>query len=411
MNKKRNSYHLPFNRDELYLLPWSKRDNPGGWVEVTDECDLFCPGCYRHHLEGHRPLAEVKKDILTVQKLTNCDRMAIAGGEPLLYPQLVEVIEFIARHNMKPLLLTNGMKLTKELARALKNAGLVKYHFHVDSGMKRPGWIDKNEVEHNELRQYYADLVWEAGGVQCGYNVTISRSNLKYLPDIIDWARKNIQKVHHLSLVAYRAIPLTDEIEYTVNGKIVDASCFQHSSENPEVNDITTIEMYGLLQKHYKNFIPATYLTGTAAPESYKFLAAIHVGSNHGIYGFMGAKAVELVQTFHHFFKKKYFDFLKSPIAGKKLFILSVIDKELRLAQRNFIKQCFRNPLTLFDKVYIQCVSLQQPNEFYKGQANLCDGCLNMMVYKGELIPSCRLDEYRMLGGPMVGVVKLEESH
>ena len=113
MNKKGNSYHLTLNRDELYLLPWSKRDNPGGWVEVTDECDLFCPGCYRHHLEGHRPLAEVKKDILTVQKFTNCDRMAIAGGEPLLYPQLVEVIEFIARHNMKPLLLTNGMKLTK----------------------------------------------------------------------------------------------------------------------------------------------------------------------------------------------------------------------------------------------------------------------------------------------------------
>lgn len=394
------------DRDKLYRLPWTKRDNPGGWVEVTDECDLVCPGCYRHHLEGHRPLAEVKKDILAVQKLTNCDRMAVAGGEPLLYPQIVDVIEFIAAHNMKPLLLTNGVKLTEELARRFKKAGLAKYHIHVDSGMKRPGWTGKNEVELNELRQYYADLIWDVGGVQCGYNITISRPNLRYMPAIVDWARDNIQKVHHLSLVAYRAIPLAEDIEYMVNGKIIDAGRLQHSSHDLGESDITTTEMYGLLLKHYKHYTPATYTTGTAAPESYKILAAIHVGSKRGIYGFMGARAVELVQSSYHLFKKKYFDFLKSPKAGKKLFLLSLVDRELRRALFNFTKRCLRNPVSLFDKVYVQCISLQQPNEFYNGQANLCDGCLNMMVYKGELIPSCRLDEYRMFGGPMIPVLK-----
>ena len=50
-------------REKLYKFPWSKMDNPGGWVEVTDECDLFCPGCYRHKLEGHRSLEDVKNDM------------------------------------------------------------------------------------------------------------------------------------------------------------------------------------------------------------------------------------------------------------------------------------------------------------------------------------------------------------
>jgi len=106
---------MTIEREKLYRFPWSKTDNPGGWVEVTDMCDLFCPGCYRHRLEGHRPLEEVKNDIIACQRMTNCDRIAISGGEPLLYPNLIEVVEFISSQRMKPMLLTNGEKLTWEL--------------------------------------------------------------------------------------------------------------------------------------------------------------------------------------------------------------------------------------------------------------------------------------------------------
>ena len=53
--------------ESLYRFPWSKTDNPGAWIEVTDECDLDCPGCYRHRLEGHRPLDELKQDVLALR--------------------------------------------------------------------------------------------------------------------------------------------------------------------------------------------------------------------------------------------------------------------------------------------------------------------------------------------------------
>lgn len=65
-------------------MPWTIHDNPGGWVEITYKCNLFCLGSFRHRLEGHRKLEDVKKDILLCQNLTNCVRMAVAGGEPLL---------------------------------------------------------------------------------------------------------------------------------------------------------------------------------------------------------------------------------------------------------------------------------------------------------------------------------------
>jgi organic radical activating enzyme len=393
---------MTIEREKLYRFPWSKTDNPGGWVEVTDECDLSCPGCYRYRLEGHRALEEVKNDIIACQRMTNCDRIAISGGEPLLYPHIIEVVEFISSQRMKPMLLTNGKKLTWELALTLKEAGLVQFYFHVDSGQQRPGWAGKNEAEMNKLRQHYADLVWELGGVQCGYNVTVFRSTLKYIPEIVEWTRSNINKVQHLSLIAFRGFLLRKGMKYMVDNKTVDTSLLQNWSDNPEEISITTDEMFRILENHFPEQHPCAYLSGTTAQETYKFLIILNVGSRDKIYGGLGARTIELVQVFHHLFKGKYFAFLKNQKVGKKIFILSFLDREVKKAFVNFLKAFIRNPSRIFDGIYVQCINLQQPNEVFKGKKNLCDGCLNMMIYKGKLINSCQLDEYRLLGGPLI---------
>ena len=389
---------MSINRDTLYRFPWTQTDCPGGWVEVTDACNFRCPGCYRHRLEGHRPLEEVKQDILLCKKLTNCDRMGIAGGEPLIYPHILEVVEFIKDNNMKPMLLTNGELLSPELGKELKKAGLAKFHFHVDSGMERPGWEGKNESEMNELRQYYADLVYDLGGVQCGYNVTILPSSAEYLPDIVRWCRENIHKVHHISLVGYRSVILSDKYEFRVNDKLVDLSILQHSVTNEEKTCLTTEIMHEIIEKNIQIWKPCAYINGSSCPETNKFLVTLNVGSKSGFYGLLGPKTVELTQMFFHLMKKRYFEFLWNPAAGKKLFLLILADRELRGAFWRYLKVAARNPLRLIDKIYIQSISLQQPNEIIEGKVNLCDSCMNMMVHEGKLINSCRLDEYRLFG-------------
>jgi hypothetical protein len=389
------------NRGNLYRFPWSKTDNPGGWIEVTDECDLFCPGCYRHRLEGHRRLEEIKEEIAIFRRLAHCDRIAIAGGEPLIYPHIVEVVDFISKQKMKPMILTNGEKLTWELAKELKKAGLVQFYFHVDSAQERPGWTEKTELEMNKLRQHFADLVWELGGVQCGYNITIFPSTLKYIPDIVEWSRTNIHKVQHLSLIAFRSVLLTEEISFTVNGKEVDLGSFQCKTLSSRDVAISTDKMFELLEEHYPESPPSAYLNGTTSPESYKFLIILNLGSRKKMFGVVGKKTVEMVQVFYHLLRGRYCAFLKNPVAGKKVFLLSFFDKEIKKAFINFLKASVKNPRMFFDKIYVQCINLQQPNEVLNGQANLCDGCLNMMIYKGKFIHSCQLDEYRLFGGPL----------
>jgi len=395
---------MPIDRTRMYQLPWSPTDNPGGWVEVTDACDLSCPGCYRHQLLGHVPLAQIEADVLTVKRLTNCDRIAIAGGEPLLYPRILEVVNFIARQGLKPLLLTHGERLTLELAREFRKAGLVRFQFHVDSLMQRHGWSGKNEAEMNELRQHFADLVWEAGGMQCAFSITVVPASLPHLPHVLEWCRSNLHKVQHVSLIAFRSLPVGGEYEYQVNGQRVDAGAFHHSTPDARENTVTADEMYEVLQLHDRRFRAAVFMPGTTAPETTKFLVALHLGSASGPDGYLGARAVEAVQIAHHFWTGRYLDFPRDARAGKKTFLLAAVDGEVRRALRRFAGAALRRPRRLVEPTYVQTIALQQPAEVLDGKANLCSGCPNMMAWQGELVPSCRLDEYRLFGGPLVPV-------
>ena len=71
------------------------------------------------------------------------------------------------------------------------------------------------------------------------------------------------------------------------------------------------------------------------------------------------------------------------------------------LCRGNSLKK-YKEVSHLFDKIYTQSIHFQQPNEIIDGKINLCDDCVNMMVYKGKLINSCRLDEYRIYNEAIV---------
>jgi hypothetical protein len=388
----------------LYRFPWSRTDNCGGWVEVTDRCPLACPGCYRHRLEGHRPLDDVRRDVARLQELTRCDAVAIAGGEPLVYSQLLEVVRFIAGRRMKPVVLTSGEGLTLDLGRALKRAGLAKIHFHVDANQNRPGWEGRSETEMNALRQRYAELTHAIGGVQCGYNVTVTRRTLGELPAVLRWCRDNHPLVQHVSVIAFRSIPIGTGTEYRVRGRPVDPSGGQYATTLTGAIDITTEEMLGVLRASGFDLAPSAFLNGTTRPRSLKYLIGVSIGSAGGAFGHLGPRSMELVQVGYHLLLGRYCSFLRNPVTGHKVFLLAVLDPEVRRAAGRYLRQVVRRPGLLFERVYTQTIHLQQPNEVLAGAINLCDDCANAMVHEDRLISSCRWDEFRLYGGLLTPV-------
>src|SRR3989344_1954177 len=154
----------------LYKLPWTNNNNPNGWIEPTTYCQLACPGCYRglalpNPTRIHEDLANLKKNIDTLIKIRKIKILSIAGGEPLLYPKLNELISYANNRGLQVRLLTNGVALTKERLLKLKSLGLTEVIIHIAKYQNRPGYSNKNEGDLNKLRGKYCQMFRQVKGV------------------------------------------------------------------------------------------------------------------------------------------------------------------------------------------------------------------------------------------------------
>ena len=172
---------------DLYRMPWSASDNAFGWLEVIRSCDLDCGYCYQiNRPDRAKSLLEVEGELTGLLGLRRCDTVFISGGEPLLHPEIVDVVRLTRRRGVKPVLVTNGQKMTPSLLHELRKAGLFGCIFHIDSGQNRPGWADASEQDLNRLRQQMADMLSDEGGLVCGYNTTILPETLSQVPSIVE---------------------------------------------------------------------------------------------------------------------------------------------------------------------------------------------------------------------------------
>lgn len=390
----------PLDHRELYRLPWNLSDNPIVWLEPTQACNLACDGCYRQNVRTHKPMPEVKEELETFARLRNFDGVSIAGGDPLCHPDVLEIVRYVTRMGRKPILNTNGLALERELLVELKRAGLVGLTFHVDSRQGRPNWRDKTEIQMNELRSEFAEMVASVGGLACAFNSTVYEDTLDQVPDILEWAGNNIDKVNTVVFITYRAAH-DAEFDYFSGGERIDMNKLVYSSTEQRRIDISSREVVAKIQERYPDFMPAAYLNGTEKPDSFKWLMSLRAGSRGNIVGYLGPKFIEVAQTVHHLLWDRYLAYAPPWTLGlgRSVLATSLWDKGVRTAAKNYAGQLLRNPMRAKDRVYLQSVMVIQPIDLLEdGRQNMCDGCPDMTLHEGRLAWSCRLEELRQFG-------------
>jgi len=402
-----NEKLIPDKR-KLYRLPWSTNDNPIGWVEITDICNIHCDGCYRLVMgEGHKPLSQIKEEILFLKKWRNCDGISLAGGEPILHPQIIEIIQFITGNKMKSLILTNGYALDEKLLLQLKKAGLTGLSFHIDTTQTRPEFKKikpEHETDLNDLRLKAARRLKKISGYYAHFGITVTRSNLHEVPDLLKWAIDNMDVVGGISLITYRGVPIHEGVEFhDQTGRkvpILPGSLgYSVLPEQMSNANVTSQEVYAVIKEHFPEYEATAYLGGTVDHSSFKWLIGNFITNKKGkIFGAYGSKTMELVQTFHHIWYGKYLVYPKIKM-GKRIFLMSLFDKTVRKAFGKFIVYCLKNPLRFFYRVKAIGIGvIQAPDVLPDGRIDMCDDCPDMCVFNGTLVNSCRLDECRKYG-------------
>lgn len=102
---------------------------------TTNACNLKCPHCYREagvkspqeltHAEGSKLIEEIKRAGFHV--------LVFSGGEPLLRPDLFDLISYARSLGLRPVCGTNGTLLTPQVVSRLRDAGVAAVGISLDS--------------------------------------------------------------------------------------------------------------------------------------------------------------------------------------------------------------------------------------------------------------------------------------
>ena len=171
------SHLLQFSADKKPVVVWN----------VGRRCNLRCMHCYSQsrnidytgeltHEEGLRLIDDLGDFGAPV--------MLFSGGEPLMRPDIFELIEHAAAKNMRAVVSTNGTLITPDVAARLKDAGLSYV------GISMDGLQETNDLFRGVEGAFEQALAGVRNclsqGVKVGLRFTMTRSNYGDVGGILD---------------------------------------------------------------------------------------------------------------------------------------------------------------------------------------------------------------------------------
>lgn len=166
--------------------------------ELTRNCNLNCLHCRARSDSG--PFAneltfdECKKIVDELLAFSS-PTVILTGGEPLLRPDIFEIIEYGQRKGLRMVIAINGTLLDGENAKRLKEAGILRVSMSLDG---------KDNLSHDGFRRVEGSFesVMKAGSIlrevalPFQINTTVTKLNLDQLEDVY-------RLVHEMGAVAW----------------------------------------------------------------------------------------------------------------------------------------------------------------------------------------------------------------
>lgn len=186
-----------------HLLQFSKDKKPVVVWNVGRRCNLRCIHCYSQSNDQEYP-----DELTTEEGFALIDDLAqfgspvllFSGGEPLMRPDLFELIAHARSKGMRAVLSTNGTLITKEIAQKLKDFDLSYVGISFD-GLENTH--DRFRGKKGAFKEAITGLRnCQEVGIKVGLRFTINKKNSEDIPGIFQLLRdENIPRVCFYHLV------------------------------------------------------------------------------------------------------------------------------------------------------------------------------------------------------------------
>ena len=158
------------------------------WM-TTNQCNLTCSHCYQDAGDAKESELTTRegKELIDGIARAGFKIMIFSGGEPLMRPDIYELVSYASEKGLRPVFGTNGMLITKEVAQKLKDAGAMAMGISLDS---------LDEDKHNAFRGHpeaFSRTIQgmkncKEVGLPFQIHTTVMDWNKEEICDIIDFA-------------------------------------------------------------------------------------------------------------------------------------------------------------------------------------------------------------------------------
>lgn len=156
-----------------YFIDWA----------ITSKCNLSCSHC-RGFPKGELSTDRAKKLIDEIAELRP-DWVIVEGGEPLLRPDLFELLGLMQQRELEVHLITNGMLISPRIIDTLKQLG-VKVMVSIDGATKATYEAIRNGADFDRVVQSAGTYARE--GLLEAINTTLLKMNYREIPGLFELA-------------------------------------------------------------------------------------------------------------------------------------------------------------------------------------------------------------------------------
>ena len=180
--------------DNLRLIFW----------ELTKTCNLSCKHCRAEAVEGNEPdqlnTLEARRFIDSLTDFVEAPILIFSGGEPLCREDIFGLLILAKEKGLRTALASNGTLIKEEMARRIKEAGVSRVSISLDGA---------SASTHDSFRQVKGSFELalqgcknlKKEGLSLQINTTLTRYNLREMPDILNLAKDLRVDAFHLFML------------------------------------------------------------------------------------------------------------------------------------------------------------------------------------------------------------------
>tara|TARA_Y100000031_G_C8199857_1_gene375673 strand:+ start:335 stop:1387 length:1053 start_codon:yes stop_codon:yes gene_type:complete len=166
---------------------------------LTEDCNLSCRHCYA--ADSSKTQKEAISTLIAKKFIDDISGMKIpallfSGGEPLLRDDIFHLGEYASKKGIYTALSTNGTLITKEAARAIKDAGFSYVGISLDGLKESHDNFRLSAGSFDQSMKGLANCIKQ--GIKTGVRFTLSKYNYKDLNELILFL--STQKVNRFCL-------------------------------------------------------------------------------------------------------------------------------------------------------------------------------------------------------------------